>query len=113
MTHIHEKTGKKFDVGRLFDSDGRTYDINVILKWDEENDFEQSPVIIDYYLGDYDKESTDSYIEQFLKNQEHLKNAVKYLENKYTVDYDFMKASERLKLTETIKALKEMITTIV
>lgn len=40
MTHIHEKTGKKFDVGRLFDSDGKTYDINVILKWDEENDYE-------------------------------------------------------------------------
>lgn len=113
MTHIHEKTGKKFDVGRLFDSDGKTYDINVILKWDEENDYEQSPVMIDYYFGDYDKEATDSYIERFLKNQEHLKNAVKYLESKYMVDYDSMTVSERLKFDETIKAIKEMITTII
>lgn len=112
MTHIHEKTGKKFDVGRLIDSDGRSYDINVILKWDEEHDFEQSPVIVDYYFGDYDKKFTDSCINQFIKNQERLKEVVKHLENKYVAEHDFMTASERKKLIETTKAINEMITTI-
>lgn len=70
MTHIHEKTGQTFEVGRLDDFDGRTFDICVIVKWSE-NETEEldNPVIIDYYFGDYDKETTDDYIDQYLAKQ--------------------------------------------
>lgn len=113
MKHIYENTGQEFEVGRLFDFDGKTYDINVITKWDIENDFDQSPIIIDYYFGEPEKDTTDSFIEQFLKQQESLKKAVKYLEDKYVVDHDFMTKAEQTDLTETIKSLRQMITDLV
>lgn len=111
MKHIYGKTGQEFEVGRLFDFDGKTYDINVITKWDIENDFEQSPVIVDYYFGELEKDTTDSFIEQFLKQQESLKKAVRYLE--HTDTYEFLTDTERAELRDTIKSLKQMITDLV
>lgn len=67
MIHIHEKTGQTFEVGRLDDFDGRTFDICVIMRWPE-NETEEV-VLIDYYFGDYDKETTDEYIDQYLAKQ--------------------------------------------
>lgn len=84
MTHLHEKTGKKFEIGRLIDSDGKTFDINVIMKWDYEHDFEQSPVIIDYYFGEYNKNDTDYYIDMFIEKQAALKNSLKVIESEIT-----------------------------
>ena len=116
MKHFHEKSGKTFEIGRLMDSDGRTFDINVITKWDEENDFEQSPIIIDYYFGDYEKKDTDFYIDEFIKKQETLKNVLKYLNSKLEVDGYFLEydePDELEKLIQTIKSVKEMITDLV
>jgi hypothetical protein len=116
MRHIYEKTSKSFEIGRLIDFDGKTYDINVITLWDEENDFEQSPVIVDYYFGDHEKEVTDDYIESFIERQESLKQGLKFLEDMYLincVDGDFMEPEQKTKLEKSIKTIKEMITDLI
>jgi hypothetical protein len=116
MTHVHEKTGKEFEIGRLIDTDGSTYDINVITKWDVENDYEQSPVIVDYYFGDYDKKDTDFYIDEFIKKQKTLKQVLKYLEGKLEVDGYFFEHEDPeglVLLKDTIESVKDMITDLV
>lgn len=107
MKHVHEKTGKNFEVGQLIDFDGKTFDINVITKWDEENDFEQSPMIIDYYFGDYDKETTNDYIEMFLERQQQLQKAINVLSAIKLLDSVQIKGG----LDDTIKVLNEMLVT--
>lgn len=112
MKHIHKKTGTEYDVSRLIDFDGRTHDMCVITKWDVENDFENGPIIIDYYFGDYNEEDTDYYIDQYLKKQEGLKLSQKYLEGEYLincVDGDFMTPENKKELEESIETVKEMI----
>ena len=113
MKHIHDKTGIEYEVGRLNDFDGKTFDINVITRWDVENDFEQSPIIIDYYFGNYDKKVTDDYIDMFLEKQKTLKQTLKYLEGKLTVDESFMDSEDVDELNKTIESVKEMITDLV
>lgn len=116
MKHIHEKTGKVFEIGRLIDFDGKTFDINVITKWDEENDYEQSPIIVDYYFGDYDKETTDEYIDLFIEKQKGLKKGLEFLEGEYLincVDGDFMEPEQKKELENSIEVVKQMITNII
>jgi hypothetical protein len=73
MTHIHKKSGKKFEVGQVVDqNDGCTYDINVIMMFpdfDDENFDEDTSDLevkmIGFYFGDYDEETTDDYIDMY------------------------------------------------
>lgn len=113
MEHIHRSTGKIFDVSRLIDLDGKSHDINVITKWDEENDFEQSPVLVDYYFGDPSTKDTDTFIDEFIKRQNCLKTAVKFLEGKRLVDHEYMEEEDLRSLDDTINGLKNMITNLV
>ena len=113
MNYVHEKTGKKYELGRLIDFDGRTFDINVITKWDEENDFEESPILVDYYFGELDNDATDYCIDEFIKRQKGLKTALKFLKGKLLVDHEFMESDELEELKESIKVLKDMTTDLV
>lgn len=112
MKHVHERTGKTFEIGRLVDPDGGTYDINVIIKFDEENDFEQNPVIVDYYFGDYDKNDTDYYIDKYLEKQDTLKSTLKFLEGMLLVDETFMDQENVTELKKTIQSVKDMTTNV-
>ena len=111
MTHIHEQTGKEYEVGRLIDGEGKTYDINVIMKWDTEHDFEQSPVLIDYYFGDPEPGYTNNYISMFIERQNHLRKVVKYLLQGR--DQDFASESDRVEFDEMIETVKSLITNLV
>lgn len=110
MKHIYEKTGHEFEIGKLVDSEGCSYDMSVITKWDFNDDCDQSPVIVDYYFGGYNEQATNYYIEQFLKRQETLKTALEFLKGKLIVDEDFMDKADVEKLKQTIESLGKMIT---
>ena len=112
MKHIHKSTGIKFDVSRLIDFDGRTHDMCVITKWDEENNFEKDPVIIDYYFGDYNPILTDDLIDEYYKKQIGLQDGLKFLEGEYLincVDGDCMEPDQKKRLENSIETLKQII----
>jgi hypothetical protein len=110
MNYVHEKTGKDFDIGYLMDSNGKTFDMSVILKWDYENDYAEDPVIIDYYFGEFEDDVTDYCIDEFIKRQKGLKTALKFLN---LIDQETMEAEELEELKESIKVLKEITTDLV
>lgn len=77
MKHLHKASGLVFECGELIDirEDGRnvrkTYDMTVITLWthDSFNDDVQPPVIIDYYFGEYNEETTNYYIDRWFEKQ--------------------------------------------
>lgn len=61
MKHIHKKTGVEYEVGKLVDFDGKSFDITVITLWPDTD----SMVVVDYYFGDYSPATTDFYIDRY------------------------------------------------
>jgi hypothetical protein len=106
MIHIHKNTGIEFDVG--FCSD---FDMSIITKFPNEPG-DEPVILIDYYFGDYDPDTTDKYIDNFYKKQIGLQDGLKFLEGEYLincVDGDFMEPDQKLKLKNSIEILKEII----
>ena len=79
----------------------------VITLWDES--FEKAPVIIGYYFGEYDRDTTDRYIYRYVAEQAALRKAAYYLEGKQLCDADVMEESEAKDIMETIESVKQMI----
>jgi hypothetical protein len=105
-THIHNKTNTTYQIGHLFDDDGKSYDITVITNWPETFDFDDddcSVKLIDFYFGDYDERTTDSYIDQFIKRQNQIKKSIEYLEKLKSID------PTDTEIDTTIKSLKSMV----
>lgn len=107
MNHLHAKTGKIYEVAIMDDFDGSTFDMCVITKWDP--NFNESPTLVDYYFGEYNKELTDYCIDKFIANQEQLKKAMARLEGLRLVDHEVMEADDLQDLDETIKSIHHMI----
>lgn len=107
MKHIHRKTGVEYEVGFLSE-----FDMCVITKWDTEHNYEKGPVIVGYYFGDYDKESTDYYIDQYLDKMEGLKDGLKFLKDEYQincVDGNFMEPDQQKKLENSIYSVESIV----
>lgn len=105
MKHIHKSTGLEFEVGKLDD-----FDMTVITFWPNEDEDELvSPVIVNYYFGDYDESATDDFIDMYLEKEHHLETAVKVLEGVFIENYGTMEESEAQDLKDCIEAIKEMI----
>lgn len=88
MTHLHKATGMKVECGALFEiGTNKTFDMTVITHWSSD---EEPPIIIGYYFGNYDPETTDFYIDEWL-----LKRAKEAAWIDVLVDaYDIVKAYE-------------------
>lgn len=71
MKHLHEASGLMFEIGELVEPDRKkTYDITVITFWPDAESGAASPMnIVNWYFGDYDKNVTDSYIDEWLRRQ--------------------------------------------
>lgn len=74
MKHLHKASGKTFECGELmeFPANGtrKTYDMTVISLWEDDPDHDPQPVIIvGYYFGEYNEETTDYYIDQWFQKQ--------------------------------------------
>lgn len=73
MTHLHKASGLYFECGELMDfpvKDARqTYDMTVITLWGCTEGDPDSPIIIDFYFGEYNAETTDYYIDRWLEKQ--------------------------------------------
>lgn len=74
MKHLHKASGKTFECGELmeFPANGtrKTYDMTVISLWEDDPNSDPQPVIIvGYYFGEYDEETTNYYIDQWFQKQ--------------------------------------------
>lgn len=106
MIHIHDKTGIEFDVG--FCSD---FDMSIITRWPT-NPGDDPIELIDYYFGEYDKETTDRFIDDYLEKKENLNNGLKFLEGEYLInvtDGNHMDTKSALKLKKSIETLKQIL----
>lgn len=85
MRHLHKSSGLYFECGELMDfpvKDARkTYDMTVITLWNEDEDSCESPIIVDYYFGEYSVDTTDYYIDQWFD-----KRAMDKMWNKFIGD---------------------------
>lgn len=90
MKHLHTITGTTYQIGQLVDDEGRSYDISVITNWPEldedSDDADESVKVIDFYFGEYDKQITDSFIDQFIEKQNQIKKSIEYLEKLKTLN---------------------------
>ena len=73
--------------GRLFDENGKNFDITVILNFPTQSDYENctnidnfpSVNLIDFYFGDTNERDTESYVNQFIDKQKKLRKLVSKL----------------------------------
>ena len=105
MEHKHNKTGTTYQIGYLFDSEGKSFDITVITNWTKtfDPDDERWTNLIDFYFGDYSESITDSYIDQFIEQQEQITKAIAYLERLKLIDPTVTD------INTTIKSLRSML----
>ena len=71
-------TNYNIQTGRLYDNNGANFDITVILNWPKASDYENAndiigPNLIDFYFGDTDERTTESYVNQFVEKQNNFK----------------------------------------
>lgn len=80
MKHRHEASGLEFEIGELITYDRqKTYDIMVITFWPDAESGAVEPMhIVGWYFGDYCKETTDHYINEWLRRQpwSHVDNGI-------------------------------------
>lgn len=114
MTHFHEASRQKFEVGEYRDSNA-TYDITIISYWkDPETQGVGSPVeLVGYYFGGYDKDATNVYIDRWIANRNKEKDALmlaeKYLRAYLEVNRDFISLHEIDELDRGIDECQELL----
>lgn len=62
--------------GYLYDTDGKKFDVSVILNFPNEADYENCSLddfptvnLVDFYFGEPDDRATDTYVKQFVDRQ--------------------------------------------
>ena len=96
--------------GRLFDEDGKQFDITVILNFPTEADhaaatcLDDMPMVnlIDFYFGDTNDNDTEWYLNQFIEKQKKLKKLVRLLLDMSTEDNE-------AEIAEHLEFLKSLI----
>lgn len=98
---------KNFDTGYLFDSNGKKYDISVILNWPTESDWNNTddvigPNLIDFYFGEPDNKISEQYYDQFVERQNKLKSLLNKLYNLKIVCPDDTEIDEQIEFVKSL-----------
>ena len=104
------ETNYNIQTGRLFDEDGKQFDITVILNFPTEADhaaatcLDDMPMVnlIDFYFGDTNDNDTEWYLNQFIEKQKKLKKLVRLLLDMSTDDNE-------AEIAEHLEFLKSLI----
>lgn len=99
--------------GRLFDKNGKNFDITVILNFPTQADYENaaglddfpSVNLIDFYFGDTNDGDTEYYVKQFVEKQAKLRKLISKL-------IDLSTADNESELAEHIDFVKSLIVTL-
>ena len=69
--------------GYLFDTDGKKFDISVILNFPTDDDYDNDEFpethLIDFYFGTPNDRDTEYYLQKFVEKQNKLKNLLSKL----------------------------------
>jgi hypothetical protein len=111
MKHLHQRTGLTFDVGSIKDADGEhTYDMTVIMYFGENSN---PPIIIGYYFGDYVEAYTDTYINNWLTNNDAetrvLEECHKLIHDHMMINRDYMETLDVCRMDELEYQLEVML----
>lgn len=99
--------------GRLFDENGKNFDITVILNFPTQADYENatglddfpSVNLIDFYFGEPNDRDTEAYVKQFVEKQTKLRKLISKL-------IDLSTADNESELAEQIDFVKSLIVTL-
>jgi predicted PolB exonuclease-like 3'-5' exonuclease len=105
MQHNHNETNTTYQIGKLVDNDGKSFDITVITNWTKtfDPDDDNWTNLIDFYFGDYNESTTDYYINRFIERQKHLIKSIEYLEKLKSID------PTDTEIDTTINCLKSLV----
>lgn len=108
MEYLHEKTGTTYQLGRLFDQNGKNCDITVITNWTKTFDPNDDnwTRLIDFYFGSPNDADTKYYVERFIERQKQLTKSISYLEKLKSID------PSDTEIDSTINGLKSMLVTL-
>lgn len=105
------RTTTNIQTGRLFDSDGKNFDITVILNWPTYDDYDNAtdiigPNLVDFYFGDENEKITASYTRQFVEKQTNFR---KLLDKLYSLK---ALCPDDTEIDEQIEFVKNQIVTV-
>ena len=105
MQHNHNETNTTYQIGKLVDHDGKSFDITVITNWTKtfDPDDDNWTNLIDFYFGDYNESDTNYYINRFIERQKHLIKSIEYLEKLKSLD------PTDTEIDTTINCLKSLV----
>ncbi len=98
--------GTTYDYGRIYDLDGKNYDITVILNtnptaFDDNTDDDQTVRLIDFYYGDPDNRYTQQYVEQFIEKQNKFKQLLNKLYNLKSICPDDNEINDQIEFVKS------------
>lgn len=96
--------------GRLYDENGKNFDITVILNFPTQSDYDNctgidnfpSVNLIDFYFGDTNDRDTETYVNQFVEKQNKLRKLISTLIDLSTPDNEST-------ISEQIEFVKSLI----
>jgi predicted PolB exonuclease-like 3'-5' exonuclease len=99
--------------GRLYDKNGKNFDITVILNFPTQADYENatglddfpSVNLIDFYFGDTNDGDTECYVNQFVEKQNKLRKLISTL-------IDLSTDENESEIAEQIEFVKSLIVTL-
>jgi len=110
MKHYHKSSRQTFEIGFV-----EEFDITIITRWnDAESEAKLSPIsFVGYYFGEYDKESTDHYIDRWIANNNKYVNvlqaAIKYIEAYLVVNGELCTLEECDYMKQAITDARELL----
>jgi hypothetical protein len=91
--------------GYLFDTDGKKFDISVILNFptDESYETDEFPEthLIDFYFGTPDDTDTEQYVNQFIEKQNKLKKLLSKLYDLKSKNPDDTEINEQIEFVKS------------
>ena len=104
------ETNYNIQTGRLFDENGKQFDITVILNFPTKADYQAvtsidnfpSVNLIDFYFGDTNDSDTEAYLNAFIEKQNKLRKLISKL-------IDLSADDNESELAEHIEFIKSLI----
>lgn len=104
MKHIHKATGIEFEVGFLYDVDGKMFDMTVITLGGCNR-----TELVNYYFGGYDKEMTDKYIDAWIEESDTIAQAEKIVDAYYVTNNEVLDADGCVTVALTRSNLQDIL----